>query len=465
MNKIKSLFSNRHSRRGSYSIGITVIVVAIVMILNLILGRLPENIKNLDISSSKIYTTGETTKEVLENLDKKVVIHVIAEDSKIDSRIRKFIDKYAAMSKFITVETIDPVLHPSVLKEYNVEANSVVVTCEDTNKSTSFSFGDMIVFDQMSYYYYGQYVETEFDGEGQLTSAVDYVTNEVNKKIYTTQGHGEAALSGAVTDLIDKQNFEASDVNLIQSGAVPEDCDLLLINAASSDLADDELKMISEYMDKGGKLMLFIGDTDKETPNLDSLLADYGLKVVDGYIADGERYYQNSMFNVFPVYKSGSEVCQGLTDDDLSLIVNAKGMEQITPKKEKAELEAFMTTSENGIAVTETEQKQGTYLLGAVVTNAVDDTTASRLTVISAASLINEQITSAFSNLSNLQLFMNAVTSNFEDVQNISIEAKSLEVNNNTVASAGMYGALFIGVIPVIILVYGFVVWMRRRKA
>ena len=88
----------------------------------------------------------------------------------------------------------------------------------------------------------------------------------------------------------------------------------------------------------------------------------------------------------------------------------------------------------------------------------------SRLTVISAASLIDQSITDTFTQLENTQVFMNAVNANFEGVQNLSIEAKSLGVEYNTVQHAGLFSMLMIFGIPAVILIGGFVVWFRRRK-
>lgn len=188
MNRIKKLFTDKHFKHGSYSIMISVIVIAIVIVANMILNQLPAGVRNIDMTSTKIYDIGDTSKEVIGKLDKDVKIHIIAEEKNIDTRISRFIEKYADMSDHISVETIDPVLHPSVLEKYDVSENSIVVSCDETGKTTSFTFSDVIVFDQMSYYYYGQYKESEFDGEGQLTSAIDYVINDTTKKIYTDRG-------------------------------------------------------------------------------------------------------------------------------------------------------------------------------------------------------------------------------------------------------------------------------------
>ena len=60
---------------------------------------------------------------------------------------------------------------------------------------------------------------------------------------------------------------------------------------------------------------------------------------------------------------------------------------------------------------------------------------------------------------------MNAVAANFDGVQNLSIEAKSLGVEYNTVQYAGAFSLLMIFGIPAVILIGGFVVWFRRRRA
>ena len=92
-------------------------------------------------------------------------------------------------------------------------------------------------------------------------------------------------------------------------------------------------------------------------------------------------------------------------------------------------------------------------------------TTEARLTVISAGSLIDQNITDAFSQLENTQIFMNAVSANFDGVQNLSIEAKSLGTEYNTIQHAGLFSLLVIFGIPAVILIAGFSVWFRRRKA
>lgn len=251
--------THRKLRQGGYLAATTAIVVAIVVFLNLIVGQLPTHLLEFDLSDKQLYTVTDTSKEFLAGLDKDVEIVVLAEESNVDERIAKFLDNYAALSSHITVTEVDPVAHPSAAESYNAAVNSLVVRCEETGKARAISFDDIIVYDQMYYYMYGQKYETEFDAEGQLTSAVDYVTGDNDTVIYTMENHDETALSTQVTDAIEKANLTLDSTSLLLTGSVPEDCSLLISYGASKDLTDDELTLIREYLDGGGQVMFVLG--------------------------------------------------------------------------------------------------------------------------------------------------------------------------------------------------------------
>lgn len=468
-------------KNGSYSIGIIVVMIVIVIIINLIVEKLPSNIKEIDISTNQIYSIGDTTKEVLNNLDQDVEIILLSEEKNIDQRIEQLIDQYVSESKYITKKVIDPVLHPSALTQYDTTANNLVVKCKATGKQRVIRLNEMILYDQMAYYYYGQYKETEFDGEGQITSAISYVSQEEGNKLYTTEGHKETQFSETITDLISKGNIEMESVNLLTEGKIPDDCDLLTIYSPESDLADDEKEMILSYLQSGGKVMILLGSQTEKLPNLEAVMEQYGLKMANGYIADTERFYQNSYYNMFPVLDMTNEINSGIEEDSLALVVNARGMTAEEDLREGLNVEGFMCTSESGYSVDENGNKvQGTYLLGAVAEEDLQDATEAdatpsdtekdldnktRLTVISAGSLIQSQITDSFTNLANTEIFMNAVTANFDETENISIPTKSLEITYNTVQNANTWGMLFIGVIPIGFIAIGLIIWIRRKRA
>lgn len=492
----KTTFTNKYFKKGTYSIGLTAVVLAVVIVINLIAGELPSNIKNIDISSTDIYSITDTTKNILDTLEKDVKIVILAQESNIDTRITRFVDIYKDQSDKVSVEIIDPVQHPTALTTYEAEEDSVVVSCESTGKSRAIAMTDIIQYDEETYYYYGTKEETAFDGEGQITSAIDYVTNSGNHMVYTTSGHGEAELATGISDALEKQNFTVSSVNLLADGGIPDDCELLMIHGITKDLAKDELTMLNSYMNKGGSAYVILGAINGDTPNLDSFLETYGLKMAEGYIVDTSRYYQNDPYTFFPVGDTSHEAFTNVGTNDYALIYGTLGLEKTS--EDNTEVEAFLTTSQSAYAVTDKSEKSGTYILGARVersvnsaslkmdttTTAGDATTAgnattdsdadsaetienpiAQLTVLSSANFISDTIMNQFSNLANSTIFMNTVTANFEDVENISIPSKSLEIQMNTVATGGLFGIVFVAIIPLGMIICGFIVWRRRRKA
>ena len=478
LEKIKKSFRSAASKNGSYSVGMIALVICMVVVINLIAGQLPENVKSIDISDNNIYGVSKTSKKILKKLDDKVTFTVYAEKDSTDTRIKSFIKKYTALSDKITVKWVDPVLHPAALTKANVEKNTIVVSSKATGKTKDISFDDILVSDSYSYYTTGSSSESEFDGEGQFTSAINYVTSGETEKLYYTTGHGEAAFSDSVTKLFDKNSMSTEEINLMMKGEIPDDCDLLFLNAPTTDLSDDEKTLLLNYLKDGGKVFIVLGESEDATPNLDEVLKEYGVQKTDGYIADMQRSYQGNYYYIFPEITATGDLAKGL-ESEMVLMINAHGLTTTDPARDTISTTAFMQTSDNAYSVTEDKQEQGTYNLGVVATESASsddsdssdssssnkDAKTSRLTVISSESMIDSQITDAYSTLENLDLFMNAVTANFDNTKNVAIKAKSLQVSNNTMQHAGLISILTIFGIPLVILIYGFMRWWKRRKA
>lgn len=449
-----NLIGTKAFRKGSYSTVIMVVIIAIVIAANVMFSKLPTAARNIDVSSNDLYSIGDTTHSVLDGLKNDVEIVVIKDKESTDKRISTLLAKYADYSDHIKVTYKDPVLYPSVLTTYDTEENNIVIKCDATDKTTKVAFSDIIV---TSTSYYGSTYETSFDGEGQLTKAIDYVSNENNKLIYTISGHGESDLGKNISKLISKSNFNVKSVNLLVDNGIPDDCDMLICNQPTKDLADDELKLLREYMENGGKMTVVLADTTTETPNFDALMADYGISKVNGNIADTERYYGQNVFQIFPNYSSG-DITGKFGPEEYTLLFGSLGLK--VEKTDGVTVDEFLTTSNKGAAVVgENDYTEGKYTLAAAATK--DE---SRFTVFGSASIIDDDFTSYYKNLMDLQVFMNSITANFDDVSNISIDSISLQTTYNTIANGSGIGAIFIGIIPVALLILGFLRWFGRRK-
>ena len=76
-----------------YSVGLTVLAVAVVIVFNLIAGQIPEAFRNIDVSSTNIYEISDTTTELLDSLDKNVDMTVLAVKDETDERITTFLSR------------------------------------------------------------------------------------------------------------------------------------------------------------------------------------------------------------------------------------------------------------------------------------------------------------------------------------------------------------------------------------
>ena len=101
---IKNMFRTTGTRRGSYSVGLTVLAVAVVIVFNLIVGQIPEAFRNIDVSSTKIYEISDTTRDLLDSMDRDVDMKVLAVKDETDERITTFLSKYASLSDKIHIE-------------------------------------------------------------------------------------------------------------------------------------------------------------------------------------------------------------------------------------------------------------------------------------------------------------------------------------------------------------------------
>ncbi|MCD7929217.1 MAG: GldG family protein [Clostridiales bacterium] len=497
------------SRNGLFSTTLIVLAVVITLIFNLAVGQIPSGVMEFDLSNTKLYSFSDTSKDYLAELDMDVQLIAVATQEDTDTRIVKFLQKYAALSDHVTLEWIDPVAYPSALTTYDCSSNTLIVTCEDTDRTYQVSFDSILVYDSYYYYYYGTTYYTSFDGEGQVLSAIDYVVSESSYTVYCTENHGESDVGTNLSELLEKNHFTTSTVSLLQTGSVPEDCDLLLIYVPTSDFSEEEIDMIYDYLDAGGKVELIWGNSSFEHPNLDNLMATYGMELTSGYVGDTSRYYAaaQSYFTFFPELTSSSDAAEGIASDALVLVTTSFGLNLIDPARDTIEVDDFLSTSSSGGVMLDGEDTvSGQYYLGVTATEEIevesedtdtadadeddadtsaeadedadtsaesdedeeeeeDNTITAQFTVLSSESLVNDDITDSFGDsIVNLTVVMNTITGGFEDVSNISIDAKSLETTYNTVTNAGLWSLLFLVALPIAVLIFGFVRWFRRRK-
>lgn len=238
-------------RGGMYSAVVTAVVLAILIAVNVAVSALPASATEYDISASKLYSVTSNTKSVVNALTEDVTIYWIVQADQEDAVIEKLLNRYASLSDHIEVEKRNPDVYPTFAEEYIDEGdavynNSLVVECGERSRYIPYTDIYITDADMYSYNY-----STSFDGEGAITSAIDYVTNPDQPSAYTLTGHGESELPATFADSLEKENITVEELSLLNTDEIPEDADVLIVYAPQSDISEDEAEMLSDYVSGG----------------------------------------------------------------------------------------------------------------------------------------------------------------------------------------------------------------------
>ena len=476
--KLIGTISKKHIKNGSYTMVMSVIFIAVVIVINMIVSTIPSKYSEIDISSQKLYSIGDETKKMLKDLEKDVTIYQIAQSGSEDENISNLLKKYEDESKHIKVEQKDPVVNPKFVSQYtsdDLSANSLIVVCGDRNKVIDYN---NIYETSIDYQTYSSQT-TGFDGEGQITSALGYVTSENLPALYTVEGHGEKDMDSSIKEDIEKANMDIKSLNLLTEGSVPDDADCLFIDSPSTDFSSDEKDAIIEYLENGGKAMIFSDYTGEKMENFDAVLKNYGVSRVDGLVFEGDaQHYAAQMpYYLVPTVNSTDITSDVASSGYYILMPYAQGIQKSDDVRDTVNIESLLTTSDSAYSKTdlnsgslekEDGDVDGPFDLGVSITETVDDDKETHIIYYSTSNLLQSQINQMVSG-GNEKLVMASLSSlvDTEDSTTVSIPSKSLEVSYLTLTAydASFWKICTIGLIPGAFLLIGFMIWLKRRKA
>lgn len=468
--KAEPLRSQLALKGGSYSLIITAIVLAILIVANIFVAALPSNITKFDISSSKLYSITSNTKVVVNALQQDVTIYWIVQADQEDSILENLLAKYDSLSSHISVVKKNPDVFPTFAEQYtseDVPNNSLIVESGDRYRYISYSDIYEAEFDTYSY----SYVASGFDGEGAITSAIDYVVTEDLPQLYVLEGHGESDLPTTFADSIEKENMEVNTLSLLTVDEIPDEADAIVIYAPQSDLSEEEASMLSEYAENGGKLLVISGPVDgTELTNLNSLLADYGVEVNDGIVIEGDRnYYAFGYPYILMPDMASSDVTDSLISENYYPILPlASGLTVGTSTK--GTVTELLTTSSDafskvaGYDLDTYEYEEGNIEGAFTLAVSIDTEGSGKIIWFSASDFLNDMY-NAYSSGANVDLAMNALSSLIGEREAIAIRSKSLNYNYLTISetTASSLKMLMIGVFPAVYLGIGICVIVRKR--
>lgn len=480
----KPIFDKR-SKAGSYSVAVSLVLLAVLIVINLLVGLLPKKYTVLDTSTSGKYTISDVTKKLLHKLDEDVTLYMICENKETDTELLTLTERYEDYSSKVRLEIIDPVKDPTFVSQYTEDTlsnHSFIVESEKRYK----------VIDNASLYYYyaegygrvdptdtytlmmlsysGYTVSPYFDAENVLTSAIEYVTTEKVPKAYLLSGHGEASLSATLLGAMESYSIEYETLDIVNDASeIPENASCIIIIDPLNDISEGEASKLLSYLKNGGHMFVATDYDDTNKTNLLSVLEYYGASALEGMVYEGDSsaHTVNTPYKIYPTVNGTHEITSDIVNSGYKALIPSAHAIKLTDTRNVTSEILFSTSDSSYLKVGDTEsEEKASYTLGVALSETLTDGT-SKIVWFSSSEMLTDTVAGAVSYgnyyyyLYSLNWMFDGFDSDLAEISGTSLEDPTLVVSEG---AARIWSVIFIAGIPLAIFVPGLCLWIRRRR-
>ena len=507
-NENRSVFKSRRFKYGSLAVALTVLLIALVIVLNAAVYALTYSFGwYLDLTGEQYYGITEKSTSLLDTVltpGVKVQITFCQDkDRVLDDDAGYYVYKCVQTYQEeypdnVSVKFLDINKHPELIEKYTTQRNMKLYTysiiMETEKNARVFDYDDFFVFDENSNVY-------AFHGENRFTSYIISVCNEAPICYFIT-GHGESyaytdsenrVIPCALYEFLQKDvGYDVREIDLSKPESTLDDAKVIVIYDPAGDYSNAELDKIGAFMsDKTGNAMVFLspenavktGDSTALV-RLKNWLRTWGVEVY-GKVTD---YGDNSLAN-----SGGSSIIATYpTELDGSFAVSLHSYLRQLPSQPKTIIDnalAFTCPWENNTAAagfgernydaillsgdhaSVGEEKNRQYEIAALVRQVdnVDELDSVYLTsyllVTSTGYATTEYLSS--SSYGNRDILSMLATQMGKQLVPLGIEIKVFgsEALNISTGAAYVWTVVLVGVMPCAVLTVGAIVCFRRKRS
>ena len=243
MKKFLEIIKNKWLIRGTTTVLLVAIIIAIYLLLNWGVSKL--NLEDIDCTEKKLYSLSDETRQKLKDIDKDVTIQLI--NMTDNTYVTEYVKKYEKACDKIKVEEIpDLTARVDLMTKYGMKDSDSLIVVKTDEKETKLTEDDLYTFD------YTNYQEIDTTEESITNAIVEVIINE-KPKVYVLSGKSyyttDQMLETVLTQLKGDSN-EVDYTDILVSGKIPDDCKCLVITTLSKDLTEIERDQIIEYIKK-----------------------------------------------------------------------------------------------------------------------------------------------------------------------------------------------------------------------
>lgn len=494
---IKKVLKSRQFKRGGMATVFTAVFVVVVILINVVVSLLSERFPsmNIDLTANQVNTLSDAALEVAKEVEEETTIYILATDDWLDyangqgvpySSLVSLSDKLAEANSKIKVEQIDLEKNPTFVNKYADEdlTNGYVVV-ETAKRYRVLTIPDMFPTESNSQT--GESTNYN-DVDSALATAIKQVNLAEVPVVSIATGHNEylSSVFDSLSSFFNENSFDVQQFNILTE-EIPENTQILFLATPTTDYTEDELKKLDAYLSdkesgKSRTLLVSAMPGQANLPNLMGFLEEWGISYDPTSVileSDTSRTFGKSA-----LYLSDTNTEDKIPDGDYPLLVtpysvpvtrlfdanNSVVTYSLASTSEGSYLQKATKKVDSDEDASETAEKKS-YDTAVIARKSLDSSgmgAYANVIVLGSTYMLDPSTltTSTFSNgtyFADLAKYATDTTDTNNTVYSPRVEAgtKDMTATTNVINFLGL--GVFTITIPVVILLVGLVVYIKRR--
>ncbi len=450
----------RQTKFAAYATTYVLVVIAGIVIANVLADRYN---KSYDATSNKRYSLSEQTAKIVRGLKQPATITYFNQSTQFREG-RDLLDEYANLSPKVHVEYVDPDKNPEIARAAGIRSLGTAVVQIGEKKEEAKSMTE----------------------EG-VTGAFIRDLKSSTRTICFVQGSGEHRIDDSdreglshFKDFLGKDNYESKSIDLLEKAEVPSDCTAMVVAGPTRNYEQPEVDAIKKYVEDGGRALCMLDPPLKlghseiaDNDALTNLLASWGVTLQKDLILDlnpigqiagvGPQVALVTSYGSQPIVDDMKGVATGFP---LARSMDVKSTDKTSVQKLFDSSQTSLATdnlSAASVNVNDPRNKKGPMTLAAAGTyNTGKENSQGRFVVVGSSSWL----ANSFIDFNgNDDLAMNTINWLSSDEDLISIRPKEQEDRRITMTRAQLTWVRAVSqfMLPIIVVVAGIGVWLKRR--
>ena len=482
---IKAFLKSRKARHGGIAIALVIIVTAVVVVINIIANLLVDRFPNLklDFTANNAYALQADTVDYMNHLNKDVKVTILMTESQFEGRGEYFVQAKNLLEKMeaasggkFTVSYVDTTSNPSFTNKYkNIDwsSNDTMAVMECGARYQGDKTDDCFTYDEQ-YLAAGYHQVNGTTIEQATVTAAMKVTTENMVVVDFITGNQESDYT-ALKSLISNNAYDVREVSLLTDD-LDDDAQFAIIYAPKVDLDAKAVEKLEKWLDNDGKygrnLIYIPAPENADTPNAESLIEEWGLKLTDGFVYETSEDHLLSSSDMFVFITDFTDYyTDNLKNKNIPVMVyQTRGIEITDENNAHALLNA---SDHAGVFPLDGDEsfKPEDGITGKQIAVAAEGIKSSsdaesRVIIFGSDRMFSSEFIT-MNSINNAEFFMSVLnTIADKSDESVTITGKKLdntELGVTDINTTGAMNVIFIGVIPVAILIAGIIVWLRRR--